>query len=51
LIVGGRQPVLYDLSAIDEYRTDENKVPANTFLIVDTTNATYGRVPEDTRMN
>ena len=40
---------MYDLSAIDEYRTDESKVPANTFLIVDTTGATYKRVPEDIR--
>ena len=43
-IVGGKDPSLYDLSAIDEYRTDEAKVPANTFLIVDTTGATYKRV-------
>ena len=50
VIYGGRNPVLYDLSAIDEYRTDEAKVPADTFLIVDTTNATYGRVKEDTRL-
>jgi len=49
VIAGGRDPVLYDLSAIDEFRTDEAKVPANTFLIVDTTGATYGRVPEDDR--
>ena len=41
--------MLYDLSAIDEFRTDEAKVPANTFLIVDTTGATYNRVVEDTR--
>ena len=42
-------PILYDLSAIDEFRTNESKVPANTFLIVDTTGATYNRVVEDTR--
>ena len=48
-IIGGKTPLLYDLSAIDEYRTDESKVPANTFLIVDTTGATYKRVPEDIR--
>jgi hypothetical protein len=42
-------PILYDLSAIDEFRTDEAKVPANTFLIVDTTGATYNRVVEDAR--
>ena len=50
VIYGGRTPVLYDLSAVDEFRNDEAKVPANTFLIVDTTNATYGRVKEDYRL-
>ena len=49
IVRGGRTPMLYDLSAIDEFRTDEAKVPANTFLIVDTTGATYGRVVEDER--
>lgn len=44
-----RAPMLYDLSAIDEYRTEESKVPAGSFLIVDTTGATYGKVQEDTR--
>lgn len=48
-IEGGKIPMLYDLSAIDELRSDEAKVPANTFLIVDTTGATYNRVVEDTR--
>ncbi len=50
VIYGGRTPVLYDLSAVDEYRSDEAKVPANTFLIIDTTNATYSRVKEDYRL-
>lgn len=49
IIRGGKTPILYDLSAIDEFRTDEAKVPANSFLIVDTTGATYGRVIEDDR--
>lgn len=49
-IIGGRTPVLYDLSSVDEFRTDEAKVPADTFLIVDTTNATYSRVKEDSRL-
>lgn len=49
IIRGGRTPMLYDLSAIDAFRTDEAKVPANTFLIVDTTGATYNRVVEDDR--
>ena len=48
-ITCGSIPTLYDLSAIDEYRTDEAKVPAGTFLIVDTTGATYGKVIEDER--
>ena len=49
IVKGGNNPMLYDLSSIDEFRTDEKKVPANTFLIVDTTGATYNRVVEDTR--
>lgn len=49
MIRGGKTPILYDLSAIDEFRTDEAKVPANSFLIVDTTGATYNRVIEDDR--
>ena len=49
IIKGGRSPALYDLSAIDEFRTDEAKVPANSFLIVDTTGALYGKVVEDSR--
>ena len=49
VIQGGKIPSLYDLSTINEYRTDEAKVPANTFLIVDTTGATYKKVSEDSR--
>ena len=49
IIRGGRTPVLYDLSSIDMFRTDEKKVPADTFLIVDKTGQTYKRVVEDTR--
>ena len=48
-IRASQNPILYDLSAIDEFRADEAKVPANTFLIVDTTGATYNRVTEDYR--
>ena len=48
-ITGAKNPALYNLSAIDAYREDEEKVPADTFLIVDTTGATYGRVMEDSR--
>lgn len=40
-------PALYDLSAIDEYRTDEAKVPNNTFLIADVAFNSYNRIQED----
>lgn len=43
------KPVLYDLSSVQMYRADELKVPANTFLIVDVTGGTYGKVQEDNR--
>lgn len=49
IIEGGKDPIAYDLDKIDEYRTDEAKVPANTFLIVDTTGGTYAKVTEDSR--
>jgi len=42
-------PITYSLQDVDEYRTDEKKVPAGSFLIVDTTGATYGKVTEDDR--
>ena len=42
-------PVLYDLSSVQMYRADELKVPANTFLVVDVTGGTYGKVQEDNR--
>ena len=40
-------PTLFDLSAIDEYRTDEAKVPNNTFLIADVAFNCYNRIQED----
>jgi len=40
---------VYELSAIDAYREKEENVPADSFLIVDTTGATYGRVMENER--
>jgi hypothetical protein len=46
-----QQACLYDLSAIDEYRTDEVKVAADTFMIADIAFNTYDKVPEDTRKN
>lgn len=48
-ITGSAYPTMYELSAIDDYRTGEAKVPANTFLIADKTCATYKKIPEDMR--
>ena len=42
-------PVACDLTAIDEYRTGESKVAANTFWIFDKTCATLNKIPEDHR--
>lgn len=42
-------PVACDLTAIDEYRTGENKVAANTFWVFDKTCATLNKIPEDHR--
>ncbi len=49
VIEGGKDPVVYDLADIDAFRADEAKVPAGSFLIVDTTLGTYGKVTEDDR--
>lgn len=49
IIEPSKDPITYELTAIDEYRTDEAKVPADTFLIVDTTGGTYAPVIEDYR--
>jgi hypothetical protein len=43
-IVPTQAPTLFDLSAIDEYRTDEAKVPNNTFLIADVAFNSYNRI-------
>lgn len=40
-------PALYDMSVIDEYRTDESRVGTNEILIVDKTRKAYAKVPED----
>ena len=45
------KPVIYDLSAIDEFRTGEAAVGNNTFVIADIAFNTYGRIPEDERKN
>ena len=45
------KPVVYDLSAIDEFRTGEATVGNNTFVIADIAFNTYGRIPEDKRKN
>ena len=42
-------PIMYDLAEINEFRADEKKVASDTFLIVDTTGASYGKVTEDFR--
>lgn len=42
-------PILYDLSAVDEYRTDEAKVTPGTFMIFDKTCASYKKIQEDSR--
>ena len=43
------KPFAIDLATVEEYRTDEATVAANSFLIVDTTGATLGKVQEDWR--
>ena len=45
------KPVIYDLSAIDEYRTGETAVGNNTIVIADIAFNSYGKIPEDTRKN
>lgn len=47
LIEPAKYPTLYDLSAIDEYRTDEAKVAPNTFVIADIAFNSYNRIQED----
>ena len=42
-------PILYNLSAVDEYRTDEAKVTPGTFMIFDKTCASYKKIQEDSR--
>ena len=42
-------PYLVSLSSVEEYRTDEAKVKADHFLIVDTTGSTLGKIAEDSR--
>lgn len=42
-------PYMINMSLVEEYRTDEAKVKADRFVIVDTTGSTLGKIPEDTR--
>ena len=42
-------PYLISLSSVEEYRTDEAKVKADHFVIVDTTGSTLGKITEDSR--
>ena len=44
-----QNPITLDLKDIDEYRTGEANVPAQSFYIVDKTCATLNKVPEDKR--
>ena len=48
-ITSAKQPIMYDLSAVNEYRANESNVTADTFLIIDTTGATYSKITEDSR--
>lgn len=48
-ITPSKKPVTMELDKIDEYRTFEDKVPSNTFYIVDKTCGTLKSIPEDTR--
>lgn len=45
------KPIIYELSAVDEYRTGEATVGNNTFVIADIAFNTYGKIPEDNRKN
>jgi hypothetical protein len=40
-------PSLYDMSMVDEYRTDESRVGTNEILVVDKTRKPYVMIPED----
>ena len=42
-------PMTIDLDVVNEYLTDEKKVGADTFMIVDKTAGTYGKIQEDDR--
>lgn len=42
-------PIMEELSTVDEYRTGESNVPANSFWVFDKTCATLNKVPEDER--
>lgn len=45
------KPIIYELSAIDEFRTGEATVGNNTFVIADIAFNTYDKIPEDDRKN
>ena len=48
-ITPSENPYLVDLSSVDEYRTGESFVQRNSFLVLDKTCATLGKVVEDER--
>ena len=49
VIHGAESPYLIDLEKVDFYRTEEEKPAANTFVVVDKTCASYGKIQEDHR--
>ena len=48
-IYPGSNPRMLELDKVNEYLTDESKVGPGTFMIVDKTAGTYGKIQEDTR--
>ena len=40
-----------ELSTVESYKTDEKKVPNNSFIVYDKTFGTYSRIQEDSRKN
>lgn len=49
LIRGSQNPYVVEMADVDLYRTDEKKVTPDSFVIVDKTCASYGKIQEDSR--
>ena len=49
LIDSASSPLMVDLDKVNAYLTDEEKVGSGTFMIVDKTAGTYGKIQEDDR--